>query len=77
MNQADLNPAVRRYIKTLEKRLDRKCRKMGSHTTNQGETFLFGEFWRNRESIVATIAVQNCSVNGGWLPMSVGGDSVR
>lgn len=66
--RSDLNPAVQRRIQEKEKYLDRKCRKIWSFTNGQNETFLFGSFCRNRESVVVTIASRDFTVRGDWLP---------
>ena len=63
-----LNPAVKRSIVRDEKRLGRKCRKLWGFENPNGEIFLFGKFWANKECIIVTVARFVDCVNGGWLP---------
>ena len=69
--QANLNPAVRRYIKQQELQLGRKCRMIWSFTNPKNETFLFGSFCRNYNQLIVTIAIHSPIVCGGWLPVNL------
>jgi len=66
--RSSLNPAIRRKIKSEEKYLERKCRKIWDFTNPEGIKYLFGSFCQNRDSVIVTIAIQNLDVIGGWEP---------
>lgn len=64
--RSKLNPAIRRYIKRIEKETGRKCRKIWSHTNPKGETFLYGSFCINYNRLFVTIGAANIYVSGGF-----------
>lgn len=67
--KSELNPAVQRFIKSKEKYLERTCRKIWSGTNKQGEKYLFGNFCKDYDKVIVSIAIFNVDANGGWLPL--------
>ncbi len=67
-NKSEINPAIKRFIKRLEKEHNRVCRKIWSFTNPNGEQFLFGSFCRNYDRLYITLGAYNSAVSGGFLP---------
>ena len=66
--RSELNPSIKRYIKTKEKYLNRVCRKIWTHRNPKGELYLYGSFCKNYDRLIVTIGSHNPYINGGFLP---------
>ena len=61
--KTELSNSIRRNIKRKEQNLGRTCRKIWEHTNPLGEKYLYGNFCRNYDRIVVTIAFWELRIN--------------
>lgn len=66
LTRSDLSDPLRRKLREKERSLHRQCRKIWTFTNPNEERFIFGQFWRNRDDIIVTIASYVEGV--GWIP---------
>ena len=66
-SKAQLNPAIKRYIKRKEQELGRKCRMVWEFTNHKGEKYLFANFCKNWNKLIVTIGYGNWYASGGFL----------
>lgn len=66
--RSNLSPNRRRYIREMERHLDRKCRSLWTFTNPLGERFVFGSFCRNYDRLIVTVSVYAPGVGWIWAP---------
>lgn len=68
--RSNLSVGVRRIIKRKENELDRKCRKIWDFVNPNGERYLFGNYCKNYDKLIVSIAYFKNNV--GWISI-IGG----
>lgn len=58
------NPAIKRAIKRIEEKLNRKCREVFSSINPQNKEYLYGRFCKNYDKLIVTIAHK---IGGTWV----------
>lgn len=66
VTRSQLGTALRRFIRDKEKYLNRRCCKMWYFQNRLDEWFIFGNFCRNYDRLLVTVA--QYVPNVGWLP---------
>lgn len=66
----NVNPAIKRYIKYLEKKYGRTCRSIGTEINRLGQEHMYANFCKNYDKLVITLAYKADGV--GWVPMEIG-----
>ena len=65
-----LRPAIKRYIKYLEAKHGRTCRKIWIAKNPQGQIYMYAHFCINYDRLIITLAYY--TVASGWIPMEIG-----